>query len=426
MDGKKKKLVNKTDRDKVLTACIEYRYMCAYHIPIATSPSFNSPCVAASGVGSPSEAKGGSSQRSCKRKDSELFNSASKRFKHYLNHALESEAEFDAGGGYTDAALSDTKATPTYKDSSSIEGYCNSNRLALDMKLVLEKLIKIEEMVKVEPHSSASAAWSDVIDHSSMQVGDNVPHSIREHNRSNSLEDSKRMQQYFRVLETQLSCSLCNHILAKPCVLLCAHSFCQHCIETYYSSQPSTLCPVCDCSVEMVQSTSYDIYYNRSFVLDSVIKTMADFASYCVNSVKNRGGVGATDTGSSDYDTSGTTATRFSTLASETVFASDALQSIINSRSFDDNSHHDSLQHADSHPLHTLNLKMLKTQKETSSVVDHAITAGGNNNHEVHLVCSSVIPNSNEYRSLEKNLNRPSHSASLASTLFDSVEEPDY
>jgi len=477
VDGKKRKTQDKhrkeRDREDALTACIEYRYMCAYPIEIPaetpvsvrlSSPSPTKLNTKTKLLSTPTSSTGsgsgtGSAQLRRKRQESELLDSESKRFKHYLKHAAESEAEFDVDSNKNNNKNNaNSKITDglSLSDTNSITN-SNSNSSAIDMKLILNKLVRIEEMVKLEPGSGSSAADAHLPPngHSSdVPPNTNSNTSTPATSTSTVASVSAMVVQHLNDIQTRLTCALCQHTLTRPCVLLCSHSFCQHCIEAYYNTQPPSLCPLCHCSIEMVRSSSYDIYYNRNTILDEVIEQFRQLKHTC----------GGGDNNNSDNNNS-TNLESISTGVLQGIV--DSRNNTNNTNNIDSNNYDD----VDRHPFHTLDLSVL-TNMNTGSIGDGTddngtdgilyIDTGGdgnecvdakdtgtdgttknsyatNYNHgynantqvPVLLDNSSSLGNSNNNNNNNSTSNpslpvSSSLSLSLASTLFDSAEEPDY
>uniref|UniRef100_A0A8D2ZQU7 Zinc-binding protein A33-like n=1 Tax=Scophthalmus maximus TaxID=52904 RepID=A0A8D2ZQU7_SCOMX len=45
--------------------------------------------------------------------------------------------------------------------------------------------------------------------------------------------------------EENLTCPVCQDIFKDPVVLTCSHSFCKHCLQTWWRGKPAQECPVC-------------------------------------------------------------------------------------------------------------------------------------------------------------------------------------
>lgn len=45
--------------------------------------------------------------------------------------------------------------------------------------------------------------------------------------------------------EDDLCCPICQDIYREPVILLCSHSFCQDCVQRWWSDKPLMNCPVC-------------------------------------------------------------------------------------------------------------------------------------------------------------------------------------
>ncbi|XP_047439592.1 nuclear factor 7, brain-like [Mugil cephalus] len=45
--------------------------------------------------------------------------------------------------------------------------------------------------------------------------------------------------------EDDLSCPICHDIFKDPVILSCSHSFCKHCLQTWWKEKPISECPVC-------------------------------------------------------------------------------------------------------------------------------------------------------------------------------------
>ncbi|XP_036958287.1 nuclear factor 7, ovary-like [Acanthopagrus latus] len=47
------------------------------------------------------------------------------------------------------------------------------------------------------------------------------------------------------ILEDDLSCPVCQDVYKDPVVLLCSHSFCKHCLQSWWRGKQKKQCPVC-------------------------------------------------------------------------------------------------------------------------------------------------------------------------------------
>ena len=63
-----------------------------------------------------------------------------------------------------------------------------------------------------------------------------------------------------------MSCPVCCQMFSDPVVLECSHSFCRHCLDTYWTGRVIKLCPVC-------RQTSPTSSPTSNLVLRNIVET---------------------------------------------------------------------------------------------------------------------------------------------------------
>ncbi|XP_076766343.1 uncharacterized protein LOC143433097 [Xylocopa sonorina] len=162
------------------------------------------------------------------------------------------------------------------KEEKCIQAQLLSEKTVLEEKLKqTEKALK-EQEAKVDTIQNNVAGPSDNINESCIfleiinnpsefQIIDTIDLTAASQLTVDIQEQESVLNKVNDIMDEQLTCTICSELFVKATTLNCMHTFCHHCINSWYRKKKE--CPVCRTRISSM---------NRSIVLDNFIESMLE------------------------------------------------------------------------------------------------------------------------------------------------------
>ncbi|CAL7934236.1 unnamed protein product [Xylocopa violacea] len=165
------------------------------------------------------------------------------------------------------------------KEEKSIQAQLLSEKIVLEEKLKqTEKALKEQEakigtvennVAGPSDNTNESCIFLEIMNNTSeFQIIDTIDLTATSQLTVDIQEQESVLNKVNDIMDEQLTCTICSELFVKATTLNCMHTFCHHCINSWYRKKKE--CPVCRTRISSM---------NRSIVLDNFIESMLENVS---------------------------------------------------------------------------------------------------------------------------------------------------